>query len=119
MIFTYNSKSKNDVKSVNSKFDIDISQYGVKVLVKPNDKINKGFELFSPGYENKYLLKSNSNILNFALKGKEEEVLKRIFVKISDCPEWSQSMLYEIRQKQLEKKGINNSINIKMLKKER
>ena len=37
-----------------------------------------------------------------AFRGKENEVLRRVFVKIKDCPKWSQTILYEIRQKQLE-----------------
>lgn len=36
-----------------------------------------------------------------AIQGKEDEILKRIFIKINDCPKWCQEMLYEFRQNEL------------------
>ena len=61
----------------------------------------KELELFAPSYNNSYELVCNSSIVNEIFTGKETEIFKSIFVKISDCPKWSQAMLYEIRNNQL------------------
>lgn len=97
-------QAKNNRKPVNSNFSVDISNYGVRVCVKSfeNHYINE-LELFAPSYTDGYKFECNSNIVNEAFKEKEDEIFKRIFVKISDCPKWSQAMLYEIRQNQLAK----------------
>lgn len=114
-------KEKEDIKPVNSKFNIKINNHGVYLFI--NDftiKNIKVLELFAPSYNNNYELKCNSGIINEAFYGKETEILKRIFVKISDCPEWSQSMLYEIRQKQLEEEQkIEDKLRYEEMKKEK
>ena len=43
----------------------------------------------------------DSSVIQSALQGKEDEFFKSIFVKISDCPEWTQPLLHEFRQNQL------------------
>lgn len=90
--------AKYNTKSVNSSFGVDISHYGAGIFVKSQ---GNDFELFSPSYDNDYSIECNSSIVNEAFKDKESEIFKRIFVKIDDCPVWSQAMLYEIRQNQL------------------
>lgn len=98
---------KNDRKPINSNFSVEISNHGICVFVKNfENKYMSELELFAPSYKDGYELKCNSSIVNEAFKGKETEIFKRIFVKISDCPEWSQAMLYEIRQNQLIEKQI-------------
>ena len=96
------ANAKYDTESVNSNFGVDISHYGAGIFVK--SKINsysKDFKLFSPSYDNDYSIECNSSIINEAFKDKESEIFKRIFVKIDNCPIWSQAILYETRQKQL------------------
>lgn len=92
------SKSKYATKTVNSNFLVNISNYGVEIFIK---NYETEFKLFAPSYTNNYSFECNSNIVNEAFKGKEDEIFKRIFVKINDCPKWSQALLYEIRQNQL------------------
>lgn len=75
-----------------------------------NNYFNKNFELFSPSYANKYCCKCSSGTINRRIRGIEPELFKQIFVKISDCPIWSQAMLYEIRKSQLvENQEIDNN----------
>ena len=94
--------TKNARKPVNSNFNVKISHHGVWLTVEDfNNRYMNELELFAPSYKDSYELKCNSSIVNEAISGKETEIFKRIFVKISDCPEWSQAMLYEIRQNQL------------------
>ena len=87
----YKNEKYCELKAVNSNCQVRIGSYEVNILVESsaNPLIND-FELsYSDlGYNN-----CNSNIF--------KEISKRIFVKISDCPYWSQQTLYEIRQKQL------------------
>lgn len=96
------NNAKFNIKSVNSNFGVDISNYGARIFVKSqgNPYFND-FELFSPSYRKKYSLKCNSGVVNEAFKNREEEIFEKVFVRIDDCPEWSQEMLYEIRQNQL------------------
>lgn len=92
------------VKPVNSNFFVNINSYGVSIFTKsPTNRFMNEFELTFPSYSNQYKYDCNSTIVTSAFRGKENEIFKRIFVRIDDCPEWSQAMLYEIRQKQLEK----------------
>jgi hypothetical protein len=117
-----NSKyAKFDKKSVNSNFVIQITHSGVYILVKGfGNLFSNELELFAPSYKNDYVLKCNSNIVNEAIKGKETEIFKRVFVKISDCPEWSQSMLYEIRQNQLDQEQkMEDKIKYKEMRKQK
>lgn len=108
--------SKYDIKPVNSNFSISISYNGVWITVK----YLKELELFATSYDNGYELRCNSSVVNEALNGKKTEIFKRIFVKISDCPEWSQAMLYEIRQAQLaEEQRIEDKLRYKEMRKEK
>ncbi|MBQ3020902.1 MAG: hypothetical protein IJD92_01600 [Bacilli bacterium] len=103
--------AKYDTKSVNSNFCVDISHFGASIFVPSrNNSYSHDFRLFSPSYADKYSLECNSSIVNEALNDKEYDIFKRIFVKIDNCPEWSQSLLYEIRQNQLaEEKRIEEA----------
>lgn len=89
---------KENIKPVNSNFSINIDPYCIEIT----DKYSKEL-LVANSYKHNYELKCNSSIVNEAFNGKESEIFKKIFIKISDCPEWSQAMLYEMRQKQLAK----------------
>ncbi len=109
-------------KPINSNFNVSISNHGIIISVKDfNNWYGNELELSaSSSYEDGYELKCNSSIVINAFRGNEEEVFRRIYVKISDCPEWSQSMLYEIRQQQLaEEQKIEDKLRYKEMKKEK
>lgn len=119
------SDYKNDyifnVRPVNSKFLVDISPRGVSIYTKlPTNIFTKEFNLKFPSYDDEYKYDCNSTTVMDAFKGNENEIFKRIFVKIEDCPKWSQSTLYEIRQKQLaEEQKIEDEIKYKEMKKQK
>lgn len=94
------NKAKYDRKLVNSNFGVDISYHGIEIFSKFQK--DSFFKLFLPSYTDKYSLECNSNIINESIRNKENEIFKRIFVRIENCPEWCQSILYKIRQKELE-----------------
>lgn len=83
----------------NSIFSVDISGNQVRFLVE-----NLEFELsYGNGlYDYKYYHYCNSNTIINAIKGNEDKIFKKVFVKINDCPKWIQSDLYKIKQKQFE-----------------
>ena len=104
-------QAKENIKPVNSNFSVEINKNRIKILVKNiknefenefENELENELELVAPSrYKSDYKFECNSHIITEAFKGNEEEVFKRIFVKISDCPKWSQTMLYEIRQNQI------------------
>lgn len=84
----------------NSIFSVDISDHRVSFLVR-----NLEFELSYGNrflYDYKYYHYCNSNTIINAINGNEDKIFKKVFIKINDCPKWSQSDLYKIRQKQFE-----------------
>lgn len=92
------------INPINSSFVVNISSYGVDIYTKlPTNRFMNDFKLTFTSYGNEYKYDCNSTTVISALRGKENEIFKRIFVKISDCPKWSQPILYEIRQNQLAK----------------
>ncbi len=89
---------KYNIHPINSLFDVYIGNDAINIQFK-ND-----LYLIALSCSNKYDIKCNSNIVIEGIKGKENEIFKRIFVNISDCPIWCQKQLLEIRKKQLELK---------------
>ncbi len=117
----YMTQHNYGFKAINSNFLVDFSHHGVSISVKSLDnQFMNDFQLSSPSYDNKYQYDCNSSIVVSAFKGKEAEILKRIFVKIEDCPKWAQQSLYEIRQNQLaEKQRIEDERNYQEMKKQK
>lgn len=76
--------------AVNSNFFVDISNSGVSIS---NDDFFGEFELSLWSFDNDYEYKCNSIDVINTIRGKEEEIFKRIFVKIDNCPEWTKSQL--------------------------
>ncbi len=89
-------KNSKIINPINSLFEVYIDYDGINIHFK-ND-----LYLLALSCSNKYNIKCNSNIVIESIKGKENEIFKRIFVNISDCPIWCQKQLLEIRKKQLE-----------------
>lgn len=96
------------IKPISSNFSVDISQYGVNIF-------SNEFKLSCHSYTNDYDYECNSTSVLAVLQGKEDEIFKRIFVNINDCPLWSRETLYQIRQEQL-KMPSKESIKSKILK---
>ena len=71
-------------------------------------------------YKDEFDYVCNSNNIINEIEGNENELFKRIFVKINDCPEWMRLELYEIRQKQLkEEQKIEDEKKYKEMKKQK
>lgn len=84
--------------SANSSFFVDIGKCGVSIL---NEDFDGDFELSLYSCDNEWHYKCSSNDIINVLKNKENEIFKRIFVKIDDCPEWARAQLYVKRQDEL------------------
>lgn len=89
------------INSSNSKFNVDINKDEVAIVV--GTKFGGNFRLSSQMNENDYKYSCSSNDVINVFRNREEEIFKRIFVEIDDCPLWMQSMLYELREKQVKK----------------
>jgi len=100
-----------------SKFLINVTKYGIDVCVpSQNNQFKYDFELSLSSYSKKYNCYCNSNNIISSIKGKEDEVFKRIFVKIEDCPENLRQTLYEMRSKELMEKDFVTSLKEKGIK---
>lgn len=87
----------NNVQSTNSNFKINSDEYSIDI------KYNHSFTLSAMTYKNEYKYDCNSNNVTSICRDKEDEIFKRVFIKIDDCPEWTHEILYGIRKEQLEK----------------
>lgn len=109
----YTQKVEN-LKAINSNFSINITNY--EVTISTTAKIHEyDFSIKATNgiYDNKYEHECNSNNILNVIVGQEDEIFKRIFVKISNCPEWSQPLLTEIRQKQIENEALKKAKEIR------
>lgn len=99
------SSMYHEAQSLNANFYIKFNLSEVEIFNRVEIFNEKGdFKLEYNIYEDNYKYECNSyNILNI-ISGNEDELLKNIFVKIDDCPEWSRPFLYKIRQEQLNPK---------------
>lgn len=113
-------KSTLDIKPVNSRFSVKISNAGLSIFLKNlRNSFVRNFELSSSCYLRGYELNCNSSLVGDAIKEKEQEIFKRIFIKISDCPIWLQDTLYDFRKNQLaEEKKLEDKIKCKEIKKQ-
>lgn len=100
----------NNVESTNSNFKINSDEYSVDI------KYNNSFTLSAMTYKNEYKYDCNSNNVTSVCRDKEDEIFKRIFVKIDDCPEWTHEKLYTIRKEQLEEQ---DKLEYKEMKKQK
>ena len=92
----------HNIPSVNSNFLIGITNYDISIYDKKSLGFTENFEL-SYKYYDDYKYTCNSNILINELSGNEDIIFKKIFIRIDDCPTWSQNALYSIRKDELEK----------------
>ena len=121
----FKNQYKYALKSVNSNFLVDIKDNKVIIYSERASDFELSsylkllpydYETSSYDYKNKYDYDCNSNTVISAIRGKEDELFKRIFIRIDDCPEWSKQSLYQIRQEQLkeEKRLEEEQLNIEI-----
>ena len=100
----FNEQVRYGILSTNSDFKAFISKYAIMFSTSGLHNFKRDFELIDYTCDDDYDCKCNSNMILNKVKGHEEELLKNIFVKIDDCPKWSQEKLREMRKEQIEKK---------------
>lgn len=123
-LIRYSAYEKEDcyrVNPINSNFVVNISLHMVDICTKSQtNKFMNDFQLTFSCYDNEYKYDCNSTTVISALREKENEIFKKIFVKISDCPKWSQPILYEKRQNQLaEEQKIEDEKKYQEMKEEK
>lgn len=95
-------------------FLINITPEGITTYRENKDKNEKDFLLSSYIFKEQYILTTNSKTIRNLISQSEELLLKNLFIKIENCPKWSQEKLHKIRQHQIEK---NAPHKVKKLKK--
>jgi len=107
-------ENKKDIRSLNSDFLVTIDRFGVLIS---NEKARFGHDFYFMAYSgfgypekgqydyNPKLSKAFMDIL-----GNEKKLLKKIFVEIENCPEWSKEILYQKREKELNGGNIKTKI---------
>lgn len=92
-----------NIRCFNSNLLVFIDKFGVRL----SDGNSFSFPFFTL---NRYVFQSNYScdskydfILN-TIKDKEENIFKKTFVNIEDCPEWMKETLYKIRKEQIDEK---------------
>ena len=103
----FNTQSNYKARTLNSKFLVHISKFGVEIKAGNRYVFDYDFELSLRSYKCEYECKCNSCNVMSTVQGNEEKIFKKTFVKIEDCPEWAQPILREIRQEQLNPKPKN------------
>lgn len=98
----YENKDKYDVlcKSVNSPLWVNID-YRATSIHDDRYSIASKFVVRNEYYGDGVKIECNSSKILEKLKEKENELLKKVFVKISECPEILQKPLQELRQKEI------------------
>lgn len=91
----------DNVKAVNSNFVINSGEFNISISEK--NVWSSSFALSARIQKNQYDYKCDSNNVIAACQNNEDEIFKRIFVRIADCPKWTQQTLYQMRQEQLER----------------
>ena len=112
-LITYKSfkeESAYNIKTMNSSFFANIYDTGVDL--RDNQSLSPNFELTKKSFKDEYTYDCNSRIILNTIKGQEDEIFKCTFVKIEDCPNWMQKLLYEIRKEQIENKKKEKQIEI-------
>ena len=95
-----NDKEANyNIRTANTSFEASVSHFGAGIY--EYDRFENKFKLFSPSYDNEFHIECNSGMIQDAFKNNEDELFKRIYVPISECPTWCQDALRERRKQQL------------------
>jgi len=90
-----------DIIPTNSNFVIDLNQYGAKI--KENDEIYERFSInFNSNGEGYRYSNCASEKIVEEIKGKEDELFKKIYIRIEKCPKWMRETLYATRQKEID-----------------
>lgn len=105
----FNMQVVRKINAVNSNFPVRIDRYGTSIFVPSDSNIflNYFTLIFYRWKESKY--EDNFDKIKEALKGHEDNLFKKLYVRIEDCPEWSREALYQIRQEQLNKPVISGN----------
>lgn len=91
------------VQSTNSIFKVNISATCVYVYVG-NKHITSDFKLVAFCKDNEIYAKSTYDDVMRVCEANKNELFRRIFVQISDCPNWMQDQLTRRRKEQIKQK---------------
>ena len=95
-------------KTVNSKFEFTVYNACMFICYRNDLGLLDDFDLTYYNKKDIYEYYSNSKEIINLVKGNEDTLYKKIFVKIEDCPKWSRDILYNKRHEQIDKNKVKN-----------
>jgi len=96
-------ESKNRISTINSEFCVNFDKFNTEIYYSSGDPFfNKEF-LFEIYYddETKNIIDCNSGMVLNLVKEREREILKRLFIRIDDCPDFIKEELIKERLNEL------------------
>ena len=99
----YQEQYSSNIRLSNSNFKTNIYPWCVEIFVTSDfNRYRNIFNmlLFVSSKRVKYEECNSLNLLNY-LKNNEDEILRKMFVDIKYCPEWSRDALTKIREQQI------------------
>ena len=95
----YNNEWAHNVRSLDGFMKATISHCGI--TLRDCTYINSRLEIDSRSYLEKYEVKCNSSKVLEALSNNKRNLLKKIYVKIDDCPSWCKKEVLDFRINQV------------------
>ncbi len=94
----FEAQYTSNSRSINSGFKVDIDFYGISIYIINSFNDCKLFEMKYSTYDDKaYVGNDDFSFIS------RNDLLKNIYIHISDCPEWCQEELYELRSRKMHK----------------
>ena len=95
-------------KTINSKFEFTVYNSCLFINYRNDLGLLENFDITYYNKNNNYEYDTNSNDILAIIKDNEDEIFKKIYVNIKDCPKWSRETLHNIRREQLENSKQKN-----------
>lgn len=106
LMYTNIRRDSSCVKPLDSIFSAYIFSSAVEIYIRSweKDSCTEEFNLtkYNISKDKECFCYCNSHEILNVVCGQENEIFKKLFVRIDDCPYWSRESLYEIRKKQLD-----------------
>ena len=106
LMYTNIRRDSSCVKPLDSIFSAYIFSSAVEIYIRSweKDSCTEEFNLtkYNISKDKECFCYCNSHEILNVVCGQENEIFKKLFVRIDDCPDWSRESLYKIRKKQLD-----------------
>lgn len=95
----YKKDWSHNVRSLDGNMRVTASHTGV--TIRDNTYVSSKLEINSPSYSSKYSVECNSSKVLEALNNNKNNLFKKVYIKIEDCPEWCKQRVLDFRIEQV------------------